>query len=966
MPAIVAAVAAAAVSTAATSAVVAAGVFAAGSIGAAMIGAAAATIVAGTVALVLTPKPKQASQPSVERQDAGFSTISRSSVEPMRVIYGRRKVSGVLVLAHTTQQGFASQANLNSYAPTLVTDNRDNAFLHLVIALAGHEVDAIEEVYLGDTLLTLDVNGFATNAPFQTNYVDGNGRDNGLYRFARVKTYLGTDSQTADPDLQTLFSGWTPDHRLRGVAYLYVCLRWYDRVFPNGIPNITAVVRGKKVFDPRSSTTAYSNNWALCVRDYLTNGEYGLGCSASEIDDTTLIASANICDEDVTLKAGGTQKRYTCNGVIDTSNAPLSALDAMATAAAGVVTYSQGKFQVYAGAYTSPTQTLDASWLRGNINVQAKTPRKERFNGVRGLYTEPSKQWQPTDFPAVTVASYVAADGGETIYRDLDLPFVTDAEGAQRLGRIYLESGRRAITVLLECNLKALDVRVWDTLNVTLAEYGWTAKPFRVTGWRLSVDGGIDLELKEDDANAYAWTPATATDLVATPTTNLPAPTSVAVPGAPSVSEEQYITTDGSGVKVRVNVSWADSAGPFVWRYRLEYKLTSETDYRLAVETASNVARLEDVAPGAYNFRVKAINTILAESAYSTVTNANIVGLTAPPANITGLAVVELKGSAHLSWNAPTDVDVRVGGSVRVRHSPLTTGATWSSAIDIGPQLPGIATNVVLPLLPGSYLVKAVDSTGNESTTAAVVSTELADLLAMNVVVTDTEHPSFSGTKTNMQVSSGVLQLTSGSTTGTYTFTTSGGACIDLKQVLRCRLTAKISSTIYDRSNLWDSITSTWDEISGLWDGEDITGVAVELYVRSTNDDPAGTPTWSAWRKFLIGDYEARAFQFKIEVVSNDSSKNVDIDELEVVADVPDRDERMTDVVVLATGTTVTFGTPFYTKPMIYGVIQSASANDGIEYTYNMSGGKYVSVTVFVRHSGSYVERTADFFVRGY
>jgi hypothetical protein len=50
---------------------------------------------------------------------------------------------------------------------------------------------------------------------------------------------------------------WTSAHRLRGIAYVYVRLKFNQDAFPGGIPNISAIVQGKKVLDTRTSTTAF-------------------------------------------------------------------------------------------------------------------------------------------------------------------------------------------------------------------------------------------------------------------------------------------------------------------------------------------------------------------------------------------------------------------------------------------------------------------------------------------------------------------------------------------------------------------------------------------------------------------------------------------------------------------------------------------------------------------------------------
>ena len=93
-------------------------------------------------------------------------------------------------------------------------------------------------------------------------------------------------------DLIAEVPGWDSSHRLNGIAYLYVRLQYSQEVFAQGIPNISAVVRGKKLYDPRDGSTAYSTNAALCVRDYLAS-DYGFECSADEINDDYFEAAAN-------------------------------------------------------------------------------------------------------------------------------------------------------------------------------------------------------------------------------------------------------------------------------------------------------------------------------------------------------------------------------------------------------------------------------------------------------------------------------------------------------------------------------------------------------------------------------------------------------------------------------------------------------------------------------------------------
>jgi hypothetical protein len=194
---------------------------------------------------LLAKSGKQQSQPSYQAEARDRLQVVRSAVETRRVIYGQAMVSGPLVYAEST--------------------GTNNQYLHLVIPLAAHECEEIGVVYLNDELVgTLDGSGNVTTGRFAG--------------YVRIKKHLGTTAQTADSDLVAESASlWTANHRLRGIAYVYVRLQFDQNVFPNGIPNIKAVVKGKKVYDPRDGTTAWSDNWALCVRDYLT-ASYGLEC----------------------------------------------------------------------------------------------------------------------------------------------------------------------------------------------------------------------------------------------------------------------------------------------------------------------------------------------------------------------------------------------------------------------------------------------------------------------------------------------------------------------------------------------------------------------------------------------------------------------------------------------------------------------------------------------------------------
>src|SRR5688572_8196965 len=66
----------------------------------------------------------------------------RSSVESHKIIYGQARVSGPLVYVATANNGSGA-----------ASPAKDNKMLYMVIALAGHEVEEIGDVYLNDQVV---------------------------------------------------------------------------------------------------------------------------------------------------------------------------------------------------------------------------------------------------------------------------------------------------------------------------------------------------------------------------------------------------------------------------------------------------------------------------------------------------------------------------------------------------------------------------------------------------------------------------------------------------------------------------------------------------------------------------------------------------------------------------------------------------------------------------------------------
>lgn len=500
---------------------------------------------------------QQAMRNNFANKASGRMITQRNPIALRQVIYGTVRVGGNVVFMETTSG-----------------TNDDNAFLHMIIAFAGHEVNSIGQIYFDDHALQLDANGDADSS--DTKYYKNSSH-------VRVIKKLGTTTQTAVTELVNESDNkWTNSHTLKGIAYIYVKLAHNNDIFPNGIPNITAVIQGKKVFDPRNNTTAFSDNPALCIRDYLTNSDYGLDTPATQVDNATVIATANLCDETVTLADSTTEKRYTANGSFDTGEKPNDIISELSTSMGGQVSYSSGKFFIIGAEYKTPVKTFTEADLTSGITVTTRKSRRDQYNGIKGVFADPDNLYQPTDFPSYQSSTFLSEDQNRENYKDVTFPFTTSHTMAQRLAKIDLFRSRNQISATLNLTMKAFDLRVGDTIYVTNTRLGWTNKVFEVVTWKLELDQkgkiGVECNVKETTSGVYTFSSSEERSKIVAPATSLVDQwTATPITGL-SLAEQTPVAEDGTTAK-QIRVSWTVPANAYSQdRYIVRVKLSSAAD----------------------------------------------------------------------------------------------------------------------------------------------------------------------------------------------------------------------------------------------------------------------------------------------------------------------------------------------------------------------------------------------------
>ena len=661
----------------------AAGTIAAG-LGTAIVGYLAVTAVTTWAISALTPKPDF---DAISGQtSAGILVNKVNGVAAQDFVYGKVRKGGIITFYETT--------------------GTNNTYLHQIIVLAGHEVNSIGNIYINDQVASFS-GDFVTTA--------GTGAEQINYQSKiRIKKHDGSQT-TADTDLVSETSA-TSTFKGLGIAYLYVRYEYDQEVFANGIPTITAVVEGKKVYDPRSSTTAYSANAALCIRDFLTSS-YGL--DDSSIDDVSFSAAANECDENVTLSGGGTEKRYEMNGIVNASRPIGDVLGDMVTSCAGTLFWGSGYWKLKAGAYSSPVKTLTLDDLRGPINLETRISMRDNFNTVRGTFNDASQDWITADYPEITSSTFVTEDNGEEALLDLRLPFTTSAAMAQRLAKLTLFRGREQMTLSADFSLEALEIEVGDIIAFTNSRYGFSAKEFEVIGWRFAAnqDAGdlrVNLTLRETSSAAFDWN-AEESAITSNNTTLPSISAGTAITGLTLADGGSEVQGDGSVVNSLL-ASWTAPTNAFVSYYEIEWGQTSSANRTTFISDTTS-ALLSPVIDGvSYTARVRSVSITGYRGDYSSAT-ATSGGDTTAPSAPTSLSAAGGYKYITLSWTNPVDADLNYV-EVYENTSATTVGATVV-ATSAGNRF--VRTNLGLNETKYYYL-KSVDFSGNKSGFSSVAS----------------------------------------------------------------------------------------------------------------------------------------------------------------------------------------------------------------------------------------------------
>ncbi|TYB83934.1 hypothetical protein [Oceaniovalibus sp. ACAM 378] len=260
--------------------------------------------------------------------------------------------------------------------------------LYQIIATHHGDVSEIVGWYVDGELVTFDVDGEATTGS--------------AVGYLNVQSILSGDGGDYPDVRAALPTIWTEDHKLTGLATYSVIMTapaidQMSNKFPRSDQtSVQMAAKLSEVMDPRTMVVGYTDLTGPCVLDYLTHPDgYRIPLPAIDLD--SFDQFTNLCDQDVDLKDGGTEKRYRVGGYYTLEDQPKEVTARLlATADAQIYMTPEGKVAILGGEWLEPDVTitpLDILSFEMSDGVDVFTD----FNVLKGIFMSPAHRYQQTD-----------------------------------------------------------------------------------------------------------------------------------------------------------------------------------------------------------------------------------------------------------------------------------------------------------------------------------------------------------------------------------------------------------------------------------------------------------------------------------------------------------------------------------------------------------------------------------------
>lgn len=609
--------------------------------------------------------------------------------KPPAPTYENRKIT--VRDTHSQRQIIYGRVHTGGVIRYIEASGTDNKYLHMIVIFATHSCAEIERVFVGDDLAFI---GSVAQGKFagKAIIIREHGKQAG-----------------ANPAVVADAPSITNNFKYLGCTYAYFRFEYAQDLYQGGEPQISAIIRGKdNIYDPRTGLSGWTDNQALCIRDFYASR---WGYSWSSFNEESFISGANICDELVTTGAGKpAEKRYTVNSVFQISGKPSAVIDAMDGAGLSKQVLIEGELYYVAGAYSAPVAgySVTDSDIWSGLKVTATGSASNRINIVRGNYVDINKNGEVVDFVPVSIPAYIAQDKQE-LPLDAQFPCIASPTHARRISKIALERSRIGpfVQATLSWRFSALNIGDRITFN-SQANSMLNGIVFRIESSEASMSG-TEVQLQADSASVWSWTEGDALVLPNGPKLNIPNGLSISAPTGFSAQEYLFKANDETTVRNGITFVWDGNIA--ARNYELQGKFGSDPWVPINEYIVVPTEIYNDPLLGLWQFRVRAVNSLGVASEWTGL-SITTIGKTAPPANVSQFRGSIRPFGIELLWSPVPDLDLD--------YYEIRLGNTWSTATFLQRLQATRWQWETRPNGTENLLIKAFDTSGNESIVASV------------------------------------------------------------------------------------------------------------------------------------------------------------------------------------------------------------------------------------------------------
>lgn len=469
------------------------------------------------------------------------------------------------------------------------------------------------------------------------------------------------------------------------------------------------------------------------------------------------------------------------------------------------------------------------------------------------------------------------------------------------------------------------------------------------------------------------------------------------------------------------NISWNVTSVAPLKHYRIEWGsnsingldfttdgYTNDTEYILKLPNLKDNPRLNGVDV------VVKITPISLNDEPCIATYGDIVKI-APdevaPIDVEFFNVNIVSETLNLTWRASEDIDIDYY-IIKFNASIDPVSATWERSTVLTDKISYDTLRHTTNARSGTYLIKAIDTSGNMSVNATRVITQIPNIINLNFVELIQDAPSWDGQKNSLINESGELQTASATAEPTCSCTVCDGVWRDAKPWcdtiawddtpfdyrgtifkqsgsytfenmldLGDIYTPRISTDIDAYSSKAEEIMYNWVKLSDvsalafarydLWSAQIMVKMASKLSSIATwdklsdvvlmSDGLAGD--WTDASLVEMGDFTGRYFRFYLEIQSQSDTVRVNITDAQITVDMPDRVISENDIISAVGVNRVEFIPAFFVVPAL--AIAMDNANKGDRYIVSNKNESGFDIE-FLDTNDVSISSQFDFMAKGY